>query len=376
MKKKGFTLAEMLITVTILGLIILIVTPNITGLLKKMDDEKYQRFLSDVFLATEAYIQNNIEEYPEISEENSKIYIYFEQLINAHYLKSDVYDPKNKKRVDEETFTVEVYLNSDDEYSYKLYEKHFVPGPTLVAAQTGETHKGIVYLDPTDLTKICTESDASANVNKYGTPTEVKTGCMKWYIFDDSGDNYKMILDHNTTARIIWSDSSSYVEYESSNLKPVVDDLVTSSGWKVTPRLITADEIAIITGNTSWYLKGNFYYFDTLSRTRPTFSETHRSSYDWLYNNLYNIATADSGCTIEDNNAYGGTSGAFGGDLYGYWTSSSYEGKKTNFVWEVVWPGEVIDSNSLSGTGSSASTSIKSVSGIRPVIEVPKSLFN
>ena len=83
-------------------------------------------------------------------------------------------------------------------------------GPTLVAAQAGETHKGIVYLDPTDLSKTCTATDAASNVNANGTPTEVKTGCMKWYIYDDFGDNYTMILDHNTTAELMWNSSNIY----------------------------------------------------------------------------------------------------------------------------------------------------------------------
>ena len=367
MNKKGFTLAEMLITVTILGLIILIVTPNITGLLKKMDDEKYQRFLSDVFLATEAYIQNNIEEYPEISEENSKIYIYFEQLINAHYLKSDVYDPKNKKRVDEETFTVEVYLNSDDEYSYKLYEKHFVPGPTLVAAQTGETHKGIVYLDPIDLTKICNASNSVST-------TETKTGCMKWYIFDDSGDNYTMILDHNTTARIKWNDSNSNVAYESSNLKPVVDDLVTTSGWEVTPRLITADEVNTIVGGVStWNASDSstWFYFEgtgTKNQTKPTYNSSNRSSYDWLYNNLNKCKTSstDYGCTIEDGNTYTGYGTAGDGNTWGYWTSTPV--------------GTAGSGSDVWGVDNSGSLNFFYANfthfGIRPVIEVSKSLFN
>lgn len=123
MKKKGFTLVEMLATVAVLGIVILIVAPNITGTLKKVNDDKYQRFLSDVFIATEAYIQAHIDEYPEIGNENERVYVYFTDLISGHYLKSDVYDPKGKKSVSEELdYTVEVYL-SDGEYKYKLYEK-------------------------------------------------------------------------------------------------------------------------------------------------------------------------------------------------------------------------------------------------------------
>ncbi len=370
MNKKGFTLPEMLITVSILGFIILIVAPNITGLLKKIDDEKYQRFLSDVFLATEAYIQANIEEYASISVENEKVYIYFENLINAHYLKSDVYDPKNKKRVDEENFTVEVYLNDNDEYSYKLYEKHFVPGPTLVAAQAGETHKGIVYLDPTDLTKVCTEEDADANVNEFGTPTEIKTGCMKWYIFDDTGDNYTMILDHNTIARIKWNNEAIIVAYENSNLKPEVDNLVTTSGWKVTPRLITVEEVNTITGKTGFDStnENSWYYFDTLTQTKAIFSDSVRSSYDWLYNNTYKCKTNNFGCTIEDNNSYMDYDKDGADSLDGYWTSTPIDPiGGWGFIWYVSPNG---------ATGYYGGQPDYGILGIRPVIEVSKSLFD
>ena len=375
--KKGFTLIEMLITVAVLGLIILIVTPNITGLLKKVSDDKYNRFLDDVFIATEAYIQKNISEYPSIKIPNEKVYIYFSDLISSNYLKSDVYDPKNKLKVSNEDFTVEVYLSDDGEYKYKLYEERLgtSTGPTIVAAQSGETHKGIVYLDPTDLSNTCTEVEASANLSSNGTPTEIKTGCMKWYIFNDSGDNYTMILDHNTTVRVKWNDSNSNVAYESSNVKPVVDDLVTTSGWEVTPRLITAQEITAIVGGVPTWNTNDYttnYYFEgtgSMKQTLPTYSESNRSKYDWLYNNLHKCKTdsPDYGCTIEDNDeTYTGYGTAGVGDNASYWTSTTIgtAGSGT-YMWAT-----------FSKSMISATNSKYAGSGIRPVISIPKSTFN
>ena len=121
------------------------------------------------------------------------------------------------------------------------------PKIVKIAAKEGETHKGIVYLDPTNLNKKCTLADVKANINEYETPTEIKTGCMKWYIFDDSGKDYKLILDHNTTAGVKWNNKLKSVTYEKSKVKTVVDDLEKTSNWKVTPRLITGEEIAAIT---------------------------------------------------------------------------------------------------------------------------------
>ena len=210
-------------------------------------------------------------------------------------------------------------------------ESLIIGGPTKVEAKIGETHKGIVYLDPTNLSKTCTASNSVST-------TETKTGCMKWYIFDDSGDNYKMILDHNTTARIKWNDDNKNVAYESSNLKAVVDDLVTTSRWKVTPRLITAEEVNQITGKTGFDASNtsDWYYLDTLTQTQATFSESVRSKYDWLYNNLSKCKSdsPDYGCTIEDNNTYTGYGTTGEGQTLAYWTSTQY--KDTNkYMWTI-----------------------------------------
>lgn len=362
MNKKGFTLAEMLATVAVLGVVILIVAPNITGTLKKVNDDKYKRFLSDVFLATEAYIQANIDDYPGIANENERVYVYFSDLINTHYLKSDVYDPKNKTTVANEDYTVEVYL-SDGEYKYKLYERHMIAGPTKKSNLPSETHYGIAYLNPTNLSTICDETNSVST-------TETKTGCMKWYIFNDSGNNYTMILDHNTTARIKWNNSNSNVAYDLSNLKVVVDDLLTTSGWEVTPRLISPSEVNAITKKSEFDVSNtnSWYYFDTLTNARSTFSTTIRSNYDWLYNNSYNCKSdsTDYGCTIEDNSTYSNYGLTGSGQTYGYWTSAPV-GTATSGsrVWIINRMGYLvtIDANIA-------------LYGIRPVITVPKSIFN
>ena len=361
--KKGFTLVEMLITIAVLGTIILIVTPNMTGLLKKVEQDKYDRFLNDVFLATEAYIQANADLYPAIKVPNEKVYIYFEDLISSHYLKSDVFDPKNKKKVSEEHFTVEIYLNDDDEYSYQLFEtKMTIPLANHIVAPEGATYKGIIFLDTTNPNKACTVSDVNANLNSYSKPTEVITGCMRWYVFDESGDTYKMILDHNTTARVKWDDYNSNVDYDSSNVKEAVDNLVTVSDWKVTPRLITGQEVAGITNKTDWNQAstGTWFYFETKTTTIPTFDSTTRSKYDWLFNNSGKCKsdTTDYGCTLEDGQSYTGYGTAVNGISYGYWTHDQVgESGSGSKVWAVTRHGRLVGYDAQ-----------ESYFGVRPVI--------
>ena len=242
-------------------------------------------------------------------------------------------------------------------------------GATMVSPKLNDTHKGIIYLDPTNLSTNCNEELASQNVNSNGTPTEIKTGCMKWYVFGETNGKYKLILDHNTTARIKWNDSNVNVAYENSNLKAVVDDLVTTSKWKVTPRLITAEEVVSITGKTGFDVNntGSWYYFDTNSQTIGSFTTQNRSRYDWLYNNLNKCKTdsTDYGCSIEDNNLYT-LLGESDENTWSYWTSTPVgtAGSGTN-VWRI---------HRLNNLNNQVAND--SGIGIRPVIEIPKTFFN
>ena len=97
----------------------------------------------------------------------------------------------------------------------------------------------VIYYNP-ETNKKCSSSEA---VSTTGT----KTGCMKWYTFNDEGANsstVNMILDHNTTANIAWNTENKNVAYEDSEVKREVEKLVNESKWVNIPRLISAEEVA------------------------------------------------------------------------------------------------------------------------------------
>lgn len=84
---------------------------------------------------------------------------------------------------------------------------------------------------------------------------------MRFYIYDDSGDTYKMLLDYNTTPTVAWANHDDYIEAggteeDWSNSKMNKKGPVTAtkqlnidtSGWIGSPRLITAYEVATIVG--------------------------------------------------------------------------------------------------------------------------------
>ena len=88
-----------------------------------------------------------------------------------------------------------------------------------IPATGHENVKAIVYLDPTDLTTKC-DADIARNNVINGSPTGVKTGCMKWYAFEEDANSYKMILDHNTTATVRWISQADYEQTASKTATP------------------------------------------------------------------------------------------------------------------------------------------------------------
>ena len=383
MKRKGFTLIELIAVIVILAIIALIATPTILGVVENARKGSAESSALGYIDAVEKQVMIN-----ELATDKTKITsgVYDVPMASTYGVSVKGQAPTSgwleiaNNKVERYSFVIGKYVVSYDgtdkttvkgdtanEKPSGSSEPVVVNGATKVDAQSGETHKGIVYLDPTNISAECNASNSVST-------TETKTGCMKWYIFDDSGDNYTMILDHNTTARIKWNDSNSNVAYESSNLKAVVDDLVTTSGWEVTPRLITAQEVNTIVGGVStWNVNdyNKWFYFEgtgTNNQTKPTYDTSNRSSYDWLYNNLNKCKSdsTDYGCTVEDLNSYTGYGTAGDGNTWGYWTSTPVgTAGSGSRVWYVYRFGRLDYDNA-----SYASL------GVRPVITISKSVIS
>ena len=353
--KKGFTLIELLAVIVILAIIALIATPMI---LNVVEESKRKSAELSAYGYVEA-VENQIA-FNELNTDKTKIEDGTPNINTLTDVKVKGEKPTNgwvkieKRQVVAYSLKIGEYVVNYDGTEIKTTKggevaanldgdvvKH---GPTKEEANSTSTHKGIVYLDPTDLSKTCNQENSIST-------SETKTGCMKWYIYNDTGDNYTMILDHNTTAKIVWN-ASKNVSYEESNLYGVVGDLKTISGWVVNPRLITADEIATITGKTDFdSTKANsYYYFDSKSSVLIVAGQGS-SKYSWLYD--YTDGCTTYGCNIADSSTEG------------YWTSTTVGTSGSgSAVWYV---------NSMSSLG--INDAYLSDGGIRPVITISKSII-
>ena len=103
----------------------------------------------------------------------------------------------------------------------------------------------VVYYNPVT-NKRCSAKESNSQ-------TGTKTGCMKWYTFNDEGANssiVNMILDHNTTALVAYNSSNDNTSQKEAATALTNDTQSWNSSLNA--RLITANEVAKITGNTSF----------------------------------------------------------------------------------------------------------------------------
>ncbi len=247
------------------------------------------------------------------------------------------------------------------------------------ANDTPQNHLGIVYLNPKNISQSC---NAQNSVSTTGT----KEGCMKFYIYDDDGTNYKLLLDHNTSSNVAWATQADFIEAGgdltewqtnegSTSRGPVTANkqlALDTTGWSGNPRLPSANEIAHITGadtSLSWNSSktyaspvtdkstqiGNYYFDGSGSNysgwTSQVANSTNKSKYAWLFDNTTNCL--QYGCKKEDNNEYSGSA------VHGYWTSDA---SNINYPWAVVESGQL---------GRNDVTNASNV-GIRPVITLSK----
>ena len=269
-----------------------------------------------------------------------------------------------------ETISTDTLVTYTVTYSVAKYGHTYSKTRTVTIENRVYANGTAVYFNPVAGVK-CTAEQA---VSTTGT----KTGCMKWYTFNDTGKNsatINLILDHNTTAKLAWS---STIKNESGPTI-VLSQLASDTGsWAGVPtrtdsysvsngiatytinygtykaRLITAAEIAKITGNSSFVeattIITKWFYFDSNNQAQ-TATTTGASKYAWLFD--YTSGCTSYGCNIADSSNSG------------YWTSTAVSGTTYN-----AWNGDkkgCLDSNDFADNSGE--------NGVRPVITISKSVF-
>lgn len=349
--KKGFTLVELLAIIIILGIIAVITVPIINRTIVNAKDKLYEEQVSQIQSAAKKWGSSEIDILN--SAPGNVYFLSISELQDSGYLESsDILDPRNKEKMD--GCIVVKYDNEYNQYTYKYNINTCEVAKTNIVYDNGTA----IYFNP-ETGKICNDYKDDNSLNKN------KTGCMKWYIFNDSSNTttVNMILDHNTQYYTIWNSSGTKGPGTSSNnilgilkedtkdwtgVKDRTDTYTLSTysvdytGYKA--RLITANEVAKIT-STNWNentsVSGYYLAGARLLKDNP---------YYWLYD--YTFDCEATGCKYSDS------------QTYGYFTATILSNNDTE-AWRV-------GRNGNTGTATILSRSY----GIRPVITIDKETIN
>ena len=236
--KRGFTLVELLAVIIALGIVVGIAVPGITkimeksklkafevsvkGYIKALDMDNSDRGgLKNYYSLTEGIVieektNENIDVQTGTSENGSI------EIDNKGKVNGSIYNNRYCAKI------IDSRINIDEECSY-----------------TSFNDGDIIYFNP-ETSSICTESEA---VSTAGT----KTGCMKWYAYNDNKNEYKLklILDHNTTPYCQWNDTGKIVDGSTILNSKLKNDTQT---WdkELNPRIISAYEIKKLVSNQSF----------------------------------------------------------------------------------------------------------------------------
>ena len=116
MNKKGFTLAELLGVIVILGLICLVAFPPILDSINKSKNNISESTLNIIYSASDIYVSNHPSSFKLI--ENNKYCIQIQDLIDEGNLSGDLKDPNTNQKINPEKHVkVEVKNNK---YIYSM----------------------------------------------------------------------------------------------------------------------------------------------------------------------------------------------------------------------------------------------------------------
>ena len=236
--KRGFTLVELLAVIIALGIIVGIAVPGITKIMEKSRIKAFEASVKGYIKAadmdnsdrgglknyysiadgivTEEKTNENIDVQTGTSENGSM------EIDNKGKVNGSIYNNRYCAKI------IDSRINIDEECSYTSFDD-------------GD----VIYFNP-ETSSLCTEGEA---VSTAGT----KTGCMKWYAYNDNKNEYrlKLILDHNTTPRCQWNDTGKIVDGSTILNSKLKNDTQT---WnkELNPRIISAYEIKKLVSNQSF----------------------------------------------------------------------------------------------------------------------------
>jgi len=376
-KEKGFTLVELIAVIILLGIIALIAIPTVNELLKEARMSAFEDTAYGLVRAGTLYYQKQ-----ELRDEvTSNITFTFPE---ATGLEVSGKKPSSGTMIVDIDGNVQLAVSNGRYCARKGFKDSEITLDTDITNCTITTKTYAigdeVYFNPV-------QNQLCSDYTEANSATGVKTGCMKWYIYKEDTSNYGLILDHNTTATVVWYEDAQDNSYGPITLMNQLTEDTTNQGWKVSADIIEAEDIfnlipyyVALEDKESFKNLGTSYeeYNELLDAAfeaaqnaimanadlYPTAKAVYKALFEYLITNYSNLVLPSYMYSdIINNSCNDDVECATGG----YWTKSPVAGR-THSAWYVNFTGIVsyddVDYADLAHGG-----------GVRPVISLSKSIL-
>lgn len=249
--KKGFTLAELLGVIVILGAVLLIISATFTTVLKQGEEDLYNDQINTIKLSLEAWMSDN--QRPNLGE---KITLSLSQLKEAGLIDLNIKDPKTKELFpndmvleifnNEGIIEYNVNVKGNNVKDYNSITSIKVNGNVLEYVELGSSS----YNDPGVVAKDANGNIVS-NVTSVTTPTldlnKKGTYLTKYTTSDNVA--YRTIIVRDTTGPIINFDTNLQMTYEESKTYDFESDITVTDNSNESVTIAVSDNITILPGD-------------------------------------------------------------------------------------------------------------------------------
>ena len=215
MKKSGFTLAELLGVIIIIGVLALLILPTIDNSIEENKNKLYQTQLKNIEEAANNWAAHHMMELPE--NENESIVIHLSDLKNGGYIDQNISDPRNGELFSDDMMIT--IIRKNNKYVYEV---------------GGGGENPVIVLEPSSTTKF--EKSVTVRVNV--TPYEDSKISKLVYKLDGgeeelvANNQIRLTTEGNHTLEVIATDNEGRVSTYTSGTYKIDKECLTGRTYE------------------------------------------------------------------------------------------------------------------------------------------------
>ena len=273
--KKGFTLAELLGVIVILGALMLVIIPLVSTAIKGGNEELYNSQIESIKLSLESWMSDN-----QKPNEGEYITLSLSQLKEAGLVELDITNPKTKELFPNDmilkiinnngTIEYEVNENGSNTNDYESITSIKVNGDVLEYVELGSTYTdlGVTAKDVNGniITNVTTTTTPILNLNKKGL----------YLVTYRTNDNiaYRTIVVRDTTGPEITFSNNLEMTYEQSKTYDFKSDITLTDNSNEEVTVMVETNIKPLAGNyTIKYIAKDSSGNETIKLRKVTIKE-------------------------------------------------------------------------------------------------------